>query len=113
VEWTGSTARPKSGALKLEKNAVEEAECLTLEESERILWAAAPEWKTVFVLAVRIGLRSGEVLALRWQDIDLVASQVVVRRVWKGQEGPPKDGRTRSVLRFASPRVGRLSGPSP
>ena len=98
VEWNKLDRAPKVRAFKLGKNTVEEDEYLTFEESERFLRAAAPEWKTLLVLAVRTGLRSGELLALKWQDIDLVAGQLVVRRtLWKDQEGPPKGGRTRPV----------------
>jgi Phage integrase family len=44
------------------------------------------------------GLRVGELLALKWQDIDLVAAHLIVRRtLWRDQEGPPKGGQNRKV----------------
>lgn len=40
----------------------------------------------------------GELLALRWKDVDLKAGRIVVRRtLWNGQEGSPKGGRSRRV----------------
>jgi integrase len=46
----------------------------------------------------KTGLRLGELLALKWPDVDLVAGQFVVRRTfWRNQEGPPKGGRHRTV----------------
>jgi integrase len=49
-------------------------------------------------VALKTGLRVGELLALHWQDVDLVAGHLIVRRtLWNGQEGPPKGGRNRKV----------------
>ncbi len=50
------------------------------------------------VTALKTGLRVGELLALKWEDLDLVAGRVVVRRtLWHEQEGTPKGGRYREV----------------
>ncbi len=50
------------------------------------------------VIALKTGLRVGELLALKWEDIDLVAGQLVVRRtLWQKQEGSPKGGKNRKV----------------
>ncbi len=39
-----------------------------------------------------------ELLALKWEDVDLVAGRIVVRRsLWQHQEGTPKSGRNREV----------------
>jgi integrase len=49
-------------------------------------------------MALKTGLRVGELLALKWEDLDLVAGKLVVRRtLWNGQEGMPKGGRQRVV----------------
>jgi integrase len=70
----------------------------SFEETERFLQAAAPEWKAFLVTALKTGLRVGELLALKWEDLDLVAGRLIVRRtLWHDQEGTPKGGRTREV----------------
>jgi integrase len=39
-----------------------------------------PRWRAFFLVAIRCGLRSGELRALRWQDIDLKKSELHVRQ---------------------------------
>ncbi|MFH9224862.1 tyrosine-type recombinase/integrase [Streptomyces lydicus] len=58
-----------------------EIESLTTEEGRRLLTAARSNrlWAP-YELAVRIGLRRGEVLGLRWSDVDLHEGVVTVRQ---------------------------------
>ncbi|MBM9466082.1 tyrosine-type recombinase/integrase [Nakamurella leprariae] len=73
-------------------------------------WAeqhADPEQRTAWLVLVATGMRRGELLALRWRDVDLDAGAISVRRSVgtikvKGQpqqqvEGPTKTGRARVV----------------
>lgn len=73
---------------------------LDFEEADRLLAGAAkvPEWTCAVLLALKSGLRLGELRALRWSDVDLVASKVTVRRnLWRNHEGTPKNGKSRTV----------------
>lgn len=78
-----------------------EIEALDFDEWPRLLQAAAKEGQGMLVaclLAGDAGLRLGEILALRWEDIDLVAGRLTVcRQLRKGYEGTPKGGRRRVV----------------
>jgi integrase len=50
------------------------------------------------LVAVRTGLRLGELLALTWDDVDLATGKLVVRRsAYRGQLGPTKTGALREV----------------
>jgi integrase len=56
-----------------------------------------------FVLAATTGMRRGEVLGLRWRDVDLTAPQLVVRQTllainYKLSFGSPKTARGRRAL---------------
>jgi integrase len=52
----------------------------------------------LFVVMCRIGLRRGEMVALRWQDVDFDGEQVHVRRNYvEGIETTPKDHEVRDV----------------
>jgi integrase len=95
AEWGVIPHAPKVKQLKMTHA---EIEFLTFEETERFVQAAAPEWKAFVVTALKTGLRVGELLALKWEDLDLVAGRLIVRRtLWHNQEGTPKGGRTREV----------------
>ncbi|AKT38273.1 tyrosine-type recombinase/integrase [Chondromyces crocatus] len=75
-----------------------EFDFLTFEEAERLLRGADPEWRPMVLLALRTGLRQGELLALRWDDIDLVSGLLKVRRaVARGIIGTPKNKKSREV----------------
>jgi len=60
----------------------------------------------LYLAAVMTGMRQGELLALRWQDVDWSAQRVRVNRNYvDGQYGTPKSRRGRSV-----PLADRLGG---
>jgi len=99
---------PRIRAYKSERP---EIECWDLDEWRRFVTTARSEGPGMFaaaLLAGDAGLRLGEVLALRWESIDLVAGRVAVtRQLRKGVEGTPKSGRRRSV-----PMTAALATPS-
>jgi integrase len=73
---------------------------LDFDEAERLVAGAAkePDWWPAVLLALKSGMRLGELRALRWSDVDLVAGTVQVRRnLWRDHEGTPKSGRTRTI----------------
>ncbi len=71
---------------------------LSFEEAEHLLSFAEPEWRAVLFVAIKAGLRQGELVGPQWNDLDLPRSTLNVRRaIWRGVEGLPKGGRERSV----------------
>jgi len=67
------------------------------EHAERLVSAAEPEWRAMVALAL-VGLRLGELLGLRWADVDLVKQRVAIRRTLvRGFAGPPERGRPRRI----------------
>ncbi len=86
----------------------EEIRPLDYEECSAFLEAARGErLEALYVLAVHCGLREGELLALRWEDVDLEADKpalLVRRTLTRGEEGrgyvvgvSTKSGKGRSV----------------
>lgn len=77
-----------------------EFDFLTFEEADRLAEVARrePMWHAMITTGLKVGLRLGELRALTWDDVDLVAGRVLVRRsAWKKIVGTPKNGRTREV----------------
>ncbi len=73
---------------------------LTFEETRLLVAAAEPldPWKAMIIVAVRTGLRYGELAALRWQDVDLDGGRLSVEENFVGGvTGPPKSGKGREV----------------
>ncbi|MCW5801765.1 MAG: site-specific integrase [Deltaproteobacteria bacterium] len=75
-----------------------EFDFLDYDESARLLAAAEGEWRTMILVALRTGMRHGELIALRWDDVDLVAGRIVVRQnAVNGHIGTPKSGKPREI----------------
>ena len=69
----------------------EEMDILTPEEIRLFLDHVTPKYKAFFLIAILTGMRRGELLSLKWGDIDWHNSQIHVRRsLWKRQFVTPK-----------------------
>lgn len=69
-----------------------EIRVLSSEEVRRLLQAARGErFEALYILAVTTGMRQGELLGLKWEDVDLTEGVVNIRRtVWEGVATAPK-----------------------
>ena len=96
AEWGIVRTVPRVTFLKTDPA---ETRYLTPAESRRLLeHTASPFWRLFFFVALRTGLRAGEIIALRWEDIDLNHRLIVVRRsIVSGVVGIPKSRRFRYV----------------
>jgi integrase len=74
-----------------------EVVALTVEEARALLAAAAGNrFQALFILALKTGLRRGELLALRWEDVDLDKGVLQVRGTLR---------RTREGLTIGAPKT--------
>lgn len=95
IEWKRLTVAPP---IKWMKPPAPEFDFLTFEEADLLIAAAEDAWRPMITVAVRTGLRLGELLALGWTDVDLKAGRLFVRRaVARGIIGTPKNGCSREV----------------
>lgn len=100
-EWGRLEHVPPVRWLKVPEQKID---FLSFDEAERLISSADAEWKPMVTVAVKTGLRLGELIALRWEDIDLDAGRLMVRRAAaNGIVGTPKSGRTREVPLGALP----------
>jgi len=84
------------------------------EEIEALL-RAVPETdlgrveRPMYLAAAMTGMRQGELLALRWRDVDWSARRVRVRRSYvRGEFGPPKSKRSSRSVPLADRLAGEL-----
>ena len=71
---------------------------LDFAEADRLVAAADGEWRSMVLVALRTGLRQGELLGLQWADVDLVAGRLTVRRSRsRGHATTPKSGKARDI----------------
>jgi integrase len=86
-----SGENPAAGVELPEKKSVREKHVLTPEQISSLLDVLREPVRTMFLVAILTGLRIGEVLGLRWKDLDLRAFQLRVEQAfYRGQVGSPK-----------------------
>jgi len=91
-----------------------EMHALSVDEARRLLEAAGEDrLEALYVLAIHTGMRQGELLALRWQDVDLENAVASVRRTLtrsggKVVFGEPKTKKSRRSIRLTPQAVEAL-----
>jgi integrase len=84
--------------IQLNKTTDPPFDYLTIEESNTLLKHADGVWQNMILVALKSGLRLGELLALDWHDINFVSRIITVRRsMYKGSPGPTKSHKVRVV----------------
>ncbi|HET7480562.1 MAG TPA: site-specific integrase, partial [Rubrobacteraceae bacterium] len=115
VEWH-MVPRNVAGAVKAPRPAPREMHPLSAEETRRLLEAARGDrLEALYVLAVHTGMRQGELLALKWQDVDLENATMSVRRTvtksgGKLLLGEPKTKKSRRTIQLTGAAVRALRG---
>jgi integrase len=81
--WRLITEAPDIGMLKQRKS---DFDFLDFDEAEAFLAGAAehtPDWHPYLVVALRTGMRVGELVALRWrEDVDIERGRIRVQQSW-------------------------------
>lgn len=84
--------------LKLLKVPPQKYDYLTTEETEQLLKNANGIWYEMILVAVKTGLRFGELLALKWEDINFKKSYLTVNRnIVRNVEVSPKNNKSRTI----------------
>ena len=88
VEWGRIEANPISKVKKLREANFKER-ILTKEEAKILLEMASPELKPIIILALGTAMRKGEILSLKWENIDFHKGFIFIE--------DSKSGRSRNV----------------
>lgn len=77
-----------------------EVKILSIEEIDKLLAASIGQTRLLILTAVLTGMRAGELMALRWQDVDLVTGVISVTRNYvRGRiELPKSHGSIRQII---------------
>lgn len=76
----GLVARNVAEGVQLPRLESKERAVLTLEQADQLLAASSEQLKMILTIAVTTGMRRGEILSLKWLDIDLERRFLQVRR---------------------------------
>ncbi len=96
VDWEMLDKCPKVKNLKAISQRLE---FLAIDESRTLLEASAgTSWHDMILLALRTGMRLGEIFGLRWEDVDFSRRMITVQHsVVQGIEGSPKNHQRRHI----------------
>ena len=116
VRWS-LIPRNVTEAVKTPTSAPQEMRPLSAEEARQLLEAArGDKFEALYVLAVTTGMRRGELLGLKWSDVDLKNASLSVKRTLTRTDngkrvtlGDPKTKKSRRTIRLTPQAVERLS----
>ena len=112
----GLIPRNVTDAIKVPRVDREEINPLTSEEANHLIESARNDrLEALYILAIHTGLRQGELLALKWEDLDLEARTLRVRRTLTYAGGKyslaePKTKKSRRTVRLTTGAVAALQG---
>jgi integrase len=101
----GILAHNPTEAVKAPRSPGKEIRPLDANQVRALLAAAGDRLEALFVVAVTTGMRQGEILGLKWEDADLEAGNLSVRRTLTVTEGglgfaPPKTAKGRRGIKL-------------
>jgi integrase len=116
-EWMTSQ-NPTKGVAKPVQRRPDDGEIhfLTTEEVEALIRAVPDDVlgrveRVMYLTAAMTGMRQGELLGLRWGDVDWTAGRVRVRRAFvRGEFGSPKSKRSSRSIPLATRVAAELDG---
>lgn len=101
ILYVNPATRHGRGKLKRAAHPAPDVKALDEHQAPRFLQTARatePGHYLLFRFMLATGVRPGEVLALKWEDLDLIGRKALVRRgVTRNKEGPTKTGKHRTV----------------
>ncbi len=98
--------RNVSELTTLPKQSKKEMRVLTLEEQSRFLDTLEDDrLRAAYILALATGIREGELMALRWQDVDLKEGLIKINRSIKRVKNFDRNTTVKTKLIFQEPKT--------
>jgi integrase len=99
-----SMDNPAQGIELPEKQSVRKKHVLTPQQIRALMMLLEDPCRTMVLVAVLTGLRIGEILGLRWKDVDFTLGELHVEQaVYRGQVGSPKTKGSRRAVPLPEP----------
>jgi len=89
VEWGRIDKNPLTRVKKFKENHQKDIRVLSHKEAIRLIDSASSHLKPVLIIALNTGLRRGEVLSLKWENIDFRKGRIFIE--------DSKSGKSRTV----------------
>ncbi|MBE3110245.1 MAG: site-specific integrase [Acidobacteria bacterium] len=98
VEWGRIEVNPAARVKKLKEPPGRET-ILTEDQARRLVAAAGSEFRPVLIVALGTAMRRGEILALKWADLDLIRGIITITNSKSGRSRKiPMSGTVASAL---------------
>jgi len=103
IDWGYLEANPSTKVKKFKLNNARE-KVLDAEETRRLIECADSSLRPIVIIALMSGLRKGEILNLKWSDVNFIQSYIAIERSKGGKPRKvPMNSAVRNVLK-ALPR---------
>jgi integrase len=85
INWGYADKNPVRGIRFYSEKDAQRDRVLTEGEEDRLLGAASGSLRSILIVALNTGMRKGEILQLKWQDIDLENRIILVKKTKSGK----------------------------
>ena len=85
IAWGYTDKNPVKGIKFYSEKDAQRDRVLTREEEDRLLGVASERLRPILIVALNTGMRKGEILRLKWQDIDLENRIILVKQTKSGK----------------------------
>jgi integrase len=86
IAWKRVKDNPVKGVSLFNEKDRARVRYLTQDEQERLLKMAPPDLRRLILVALRTGARRGEILNMRWADVDFVTNQITLPKTKNGKK---------------------------
>ncbi len=85
IDWGYAETNPVTKIKMYPENNTKRERILTQEEEKHLFEAAATHLKSIIILALNTGMRRGEILSLKWRNIDLQKGEILIEKAKSGK----------------------------
>jgi integrase len=86
IAWKRVQENPVKGVNLFNERDRARVRYLTQDEQEGLLKTAPPDLRPIVLVALRTGARRGEILGMKWSDVDFVMNQITFPRTKNGKK---------------------------